>query len=103
MSALLAKVLAWSPIARHIKSLESKRVVWNWLFLWLFFAVSIYLTLTHPVECGNTIVVTLGGMVTAIMTNYVWADYAQRKSGVLSVETPVPEGKIDPGTRPDGE
>jgi ABC-type proline/glycine betaine transport system permease subunit len=79
--------------ARDLKSIRS---LWNWLLLSLFFYVIIHLTRHNAAICGNTIVVTLGTLVSYVFTAYVWSSHQDKKLGYLrglsSIQATVPMG-----------
>jgi hypothetical protein len=60
-------------LSRIVKDLQSHRSVWNYVYMALYVFLCIYLVITHGAECGNTIIMTTGGVVTGIFTNTVWS------------------------------
>lgn len=82
----IAKIRGWclfqtndffTNLMRDLKSLKS---LWNYLILMLFTWVVVYLTINHAETCGNTIVMTVGGLVGTIFTGYIWAANAEKKA-----------------------
>jgi len=63
-----------------MRDLKSIKALWNYLILILFFWVVIFCVLYHGETCGNTAIMTVGTVVTAVFTNYVWAANAEKKA-----------------------
>ena len=78
---------------RLAKDLTSQRRVWNYIYMGLYVIIALYLTFFHADTCGNTVVVTTGGVVSAIFTNVVWSNTYERKNK----ETPNEKPTVDPG------
>lgn len=80
------KIKGWCLFQGHdfftnlMRDLKSVRALWNYLMLGLFFWVIAYLVVNHADTCGNTAIMTVGTVVTAIFTNYVWAANAEKKA-----------------------
>ena len=70
--ARLAKINVWciehtADFAENfMRDMKSLKALFNYLFLLLFVWVVVWLVLYHADACGNTVVVTVGGVVTAI-------------------------------------
>ena len=69
-----------------MRDLKSLKALWNYLFLSLYVFISVWLTLYHADACGNAVVYTTGGIVTAVFTNYCWAHHMDRR---LDAENPT--------------
>ena len=62
-----------------LHDLKSLRGLWNVVAMILFFWVVIYLVLYHAETCGNTIVMTTGGLTGTIFTGYVFSQHLDRR------------------------
>ena len=69
-------------VQKVLHDLLSHRVLWNYLYLIFYGWVCVYLAIKHGDTCGNTIVVTTGGIVMGVFTNYVWSSYLEKKDGI---------------------
>jgi hypothetical protein len=80
-------------LERITKDLTSQRRVWNYIYMGLYVVTALYLTFFHAETCGNTVIVTTGGVVTAIFTNVVWSNTYERKNKEIGDAKPT----VDPG------
>lgn len=75
-----ASVIKSDLVQNYIRDLKSLRAVWNWicgiLFLWCC-----WYGMTHHPDSANTIIITVGGVFTGMMTNYVWSSHLEKKNG----------------------
>jgi hypothetical protein len=78
---------------RLTKDLTSQRRVWNYIYMGLYVFIALYLTIFHANTCGNTVIVTTGGVVSAIFTNVVWSNTYEKKNK----EIPNAKPEVDPG------
>lgn len=78
---------------RVTKDLTSQRRVWNYIYMGLYVFIALYLTIFHAETCGNTVIMTTGGVVSAIFTNVVWSNTYERKNREIGNGKP----KVDPG------
>ena len=67
-----------------MRDLRSMSALWNWLFMILYAGIIIYLVRFHGTTCGNTAIMTTGGIVTAIFTNYIWGEFMKKKHGLYA-------------------
>jgi len=54
-----------------MRDLKSMRALWNWLFLMLYAWVVVWGVLYYPTITIKTAIITTGGIVSWIFTNYV--------------------------------
>jgi len=78
-----------------MRDMRSMRALWNYLFLALYTWVVVWLVLKAPTTSGNTAIITTGGIVTAIFTNYVWSKVSEKKAEVEAkkMEKKAPESE----------
>jgi hypothetical protein len=70
-----------------LHDLKSLRALWNYIFLLIYLWVVAYLVLYHAETCGNTVVMTTGGLVGTIFTGYVFSTHMDRR---IDAATPKP-------------
>jgi hypothetical protein len=89
--ATMDQKMADASLAQNIlRDLKSMKSLWNYLFMILFVWVVVWLVVKHAETCGNTAIVTVGSVVTAIFTNYVWSGHMDKR---LSMTVPaIPDG-----------
>lgn len=63
-----------------IRDMKSVKALFNYLFMALYTWVAYHLTRHHAETCGNTMIITTGGVVASIFTNYVWGTNAEKKA-----------------------
>jgi hypothetical protein len=64
---------------------QSMRVLWNWIYMALYIWISVFAVLHYPASI-NTVVMTTGGIVSAIFTGYVASKTYERVKGVTPPE-----------------
>jgi hypothetical protein len=64
---------------------QSMRVLWNWVYMALYVWISVFAVLHYPASI-NTVVMTTGGIVSAIFTGYVASKTYERCKGVVPPE-----------------
>lgn len=84
-------------LARIVSDLTDHRRVWNYIFMLLYVFVVIYLVISHPTDCGNTAIVTTGGVVTGIFTNVVWNKAYEKKNKEIPNEQSDDKPAVDQG------
>lgn len=62
-----------------IRDLKSIRAFWNYIIMALYVWASVWLVLYDAETCGNTVIITTGGVVVSIFTNYVWSSRLDRQ------------------------
>jgi len=67
-------------IQNIVRDLKSLRALWNWI-IGIFFVWCCWYSMTHYPASANTIVITVGGVFSAMMTNYVWSHHMEKKNG----------------------
>ena len=71
--------LSLDLVANFVRDLKSLRAAWNWivgvLFVWV-----VWYSLTHYPDSATTVVTVVGGIFTAMMTNYTWSSYLEKKN-----------------------
>ncbi len=88
-------------MARFSEDLRSMRILWIWLLLALWFWVVIWGMLYYPKFLGNTIVITLGGMVTIIINVYIFSK-GHEKHLTNKLEIAKNGHSTPSGVKPDG-
>jgi hypothetical protein len=103
-----ARIWLFSQIADFLENLmrdfKSIRALWNYLFLALFTWVCVWCVLYHAETCGNTVIVTVGGVVVSIFTNYVWSSHMDKRltNTVPGLGTIAPSAKTPDAPGDDG-
>ena len=69
------------PVQKAIEDLSSLRAMWNWIILALFCWCTVYMTLTNQ-HVHGVLITVLGGVITAIFTNYVFSTTYERVKGI---------------------
>jgi hypothetical protein len=83
---------------RITKDMTSQRRVWNYIYMGLYVFIALYLTIFHADTCGNSVVMTTGGVVSAIFTNVVWSNTYEKKNKEPQNEPPkVNAGEVGAG------
>lgn len=97
MKEKLAGFFSWASdesrdfVRNVMRDLKSLKALWNYIFLSLYTWVVVWLVLHHGETCGNAAIYTTGGIVTAVLTNYVWASLAEKKMvGKFPAYEPIP-------------
>lgn len=90
LGAVLSKILGADFIQNLIRDLKSMRSLWCYVILALFVWECIWLVLYEAQSCGNTIIVTTGGIASWIFSNYVVVGYMDRKGGYGYVQNLPP-------------
>lgn len=88
-----------------LRDFKSIRALWNYLFLALFTWVCVWCVLYHAETCANTVIVTVGGIVSWIFSNYVISTHMDKRlvNAIPATGTPsepktnTPDGGGDDG------
>lgn len=85
--------------SNFMRDFRSLRALWNWLFLALYTWVVIWGMLYHADACANTIIVTTGGIVSWIFSNYVVSSHMDKRLSkfVPGMGQGSPSAPEDPG------
>jgi hypothetical protein len=83
---------ASNQMAMMVKDMTSHRLMWNYIYMALYVFIAMWLTLFNAEHCGNAVIITTGGVVSAIFTNVVWSKTLEKKN--KETKNAVPE--IDP-------
>jgi len=77
-----------------LRDLKSLRALWNWIYLALYTWICIWLVLYYAKECGTTVVVTTGSIVSFIFGAYVTSTYLEKKNNIQP-QIPSPTKRDD--------